>query len=60
MFVQQMIDLNKCYHLAKTKSDKELYMRQINDKDIEIDKKVYEIYGLSPEEALIVDNSFKK
>jgi len=40
---------------AKSQSDQELYQRQIDATDREIDKLVYELYGLTDEEIKIVE-----
>ena len=42
---------------AKTQRDRELLQRQINATDQEIDKLVYELYGLTDEEIGIVEEA---
>jgi len=53
--VEQMLDLHKRLHSAKTETDRELYHRQIVATDTQIDALVYELYGLTEEEIRIVD-----
>jgi hypothetical protein len=54
--VEQMLELHK--RLAATSaSDHELYQRQIDATDREIDKLVYELYGLTEEEIGIINTS---
>ncbi len=53
--VEQMLDLNKKLPEAKTDHDKNLIQRQIDYTDSEIDKLVYELYGLTEEEIKIVE-----
>lgn len=50
-----MIKLHERYHDAKMERDKELYERQIKIVDAQIDKLVYELYGLTEEEIRIVE-----
>ena len=53
--VEQMLDLHKRLHAAKTETDKELYQRQIDATDKQIDALVYQLYGLTEEEIKIVE-----
>ncbi len=53
--VEQMLDLHKRLHAAKTETDRELYQRQIAATDKQIDALVYELYGLTDEEIKIVE-----
>ncbi len=39
--------------------DKELYERQIKLVDAQIDRRVYDLYGLTEEEVKVVEESFK-
>jgi adenine-specific DNA-methyltransferase len=55
--VENMLDLQKKYHAAKMERDKELYERQIKIVDAQIDKRVYELYGLTEEEVKVVEGS---
>ena len=42
-----MLELQKKYHEARMKRDKELYERQIRVVDVQIDGLVYDLYGLT-------------
>jgi len=53
--VQQIISLNKQLSDAKTDHEKTLIQRQIETTDKQIDKLVYELYDLTPEEIAIVE-----
>ena len=53
--VEQMLELHKRQAAAKSQSDQELYQRQIDATDREIDRLVYELYGLTPDEIAIVE-----
>lgn len=53
--VEQMLDLNKKLDQAKLESDKEMIKRRIEATDNQIDKLVYELYGLTDEEIAIVE-----
>jgi len=53
--VDQMLDLHKRLHAAQTQTDRELYQRQIDATDKQIDALVYELYGLTEEEIKIVE-----
>jgi hypothetical protein len=44
---------------ARMERDKELYERQIEIVDAQIDKLVYEFYGLTEEEIALVEGSSK-
>jgi len=55
--VTQMLDLNKKLQDARLEQDKTLLKRQIEATDVEIDKLVYELYGLTEEEIKIVEKS---
>ena len=52
--VESMLELQKKHHEARMERDKELYERQIKLVDTQIDRLVYELYGLMEEE---IDNS---
>lgn len=58
--VQTMLDLNKKFHSATIPSEKEMLQRQIDATDHQIDKLVYELYGLTDEEIAIVEKTTKK
>jgi len=53
--VEQMLELHKRLHAAASASDRELCQRQIDATDREIDKLVYELYGLTEAEIKIVE-----
>ena len=53
----QMLELQKKHHEAKMDQDKELYERQIKLVDAQIDRLVYDLYGLTEEEIEIVEKS---
>ena len=55
--VESMLDLHKYKAAAKTQPDQELYQRQIEATDREIDALVYELYGLTPEEIAVVETA---
>jgi Cys-tRNA synthase (O-phospho-L-seryl-tRNA:Cys-tRNA synthase) len=54
-----MLGLQKKYHEARMDQDKELYGRQIRIVDTQIDRLVYDLYGLTEEEVKVVEESFK-
>lgn len=47
--------VNKLFCYAKLGSEKEMIQRRINATDAEIDRLVYELYGLTDEEIAIVE-----
>jgi hypothetical protein len=53
--VEQMLTLHKQLPEAKTGHDITLIQRRIDATDRQIDKLVYELYGLTPEEIVIVE-----
>jgi type I restriction-modification system DNA methylase subunit len=53
--VEQMLTLNKQLSEAKTGHEQTLLQRQIDATDRQIDKLVYELYDLTPEEIAIVE-----
>jgi type I restriction-modification system DNA methylase subunit/predicted type IV restriction endonuclease len=55
--VEQMLELNKQLTEAKTDHDQTLIQRQIDATDSQIDKLVYGLYDLTPEEITIVERS---
>ena len=50
-----MLEQQKKYHDARMDRDKELYERQIKIVDAQIDKQVYDLYGLTEEEVNVVE-----
>jgi hypothetical protein len=55
--VDRMLELHKRLPLARTPQEKSALERQIVGTDTEIDRLVYELYGLSEEEIRIVEGS---
>jgi len=55
--VEQMLSLNKQLADVKTDQEKTALQRQINAVDKQIDRLVYELYGLTEEEMRIVEDS---
>ncbi len=55
--VDTMLDLHKRLPDAKTAHDRELIQRQIDATDRQIDRLVYDLYGLSDEEIAIVEEA---
>jgi hypothetical protein len=55
--VEQMLDLHKKLPIAKTPQEKTSLERQITATDAQIDRLVYDLYGLTPEEIKIVEAS---
>jgi hypothetical protein len=53
--VERMLDLHKKLAAATIPADKDLYQRQIEATDAEIDALVYELYGLTEKEIAIVE-----
>ena len=53
--VTRMLELNKKLAAASTPADKDLYKRQVDATDKEIDALVYELYGLTKEEIKVVE-----
>jgi len=58
-FVDSMLTLNKQLAEAKSTSQKEVLQRQIDSTDREIDRLVYELYGLTEDEIKIVEGETK-
>ena len=57
--VERMLELHKKGdgHLGRTPQEQELVKREIESTDRQIDRLVYELYGLTEEEVKIVENS---
>ncbi|NPV02933.1 MAG: hypothetical protein HPY53_16285 [Brevinematales bacterium] len=53
--VEQMLSAQKELHHAKTGKDKDYYERRCRELDSQIDRLVYELYGLTEEEIRIVE-----
>ncbi len=50
-----MLELQKKHHDARMERDKELYERQIKIVGAQIDRRVYDLYGLTEEEIKVVE-----
>ncbi|KUK95548.1 MAG: Uncharacterized protein XE07_1746 [Methanothrix harundinacea] len=55
--VENMLDLHRRLSESKTCSEKTLLRRQIEAADRQIDRLVYELYGLTEEEIAIVEDA---
>jgi len=55
--VEQMLELRKQLSAAHTAADREMYQRQIDATDTEIDALVYALHGLTEEEIRIVEGA---
>ena len=55
--VEQMLELHKKLGGAKLSNEKEMIQRRIDATDSEIDRLVYDLYGLTDEEIKIVEES---
>jgi len=55
--MEKKLELQKKYHEGKMERDKELYERQIKIVDAQIDRLVYDLYGLTEVEIEIVEKS---
>jgi adenine-specific DNA-methyltransferase len=55
--VDNMLEQQKKQHETRMERDNELYERQIKIVDTQIDRLVYDLYGLTDEEIEIVENS---
>ena len=53
--VDPMLELQKKYHDARMARDKKLYERQIKIVDAQIDRLVYDLYGLTEDEVKVVE-----
>jgi hypothetical protein len=58
--VERMLSLNKQLLIAKIDHDKTILQRQIDSTDQQIDRLVYELYGLTEEEIKIVEGDCAK
>ncbi|MEA3487749.1 MAG: DNA methyltransferase [Euryarchaeota archaeon] len=57
--VETMLELHKKHHETRMDRDKELYERQIKIVDAQIDRLVYDLYGLTDEEVKVVETPQK-
>ncbi len=55
--VEQMLELHKRQAATESRSDRDLYQRQIDATDREIDKLVYNLYRLTEEEIKIIEET---
>jgi hypothetical protein len=55
--VDQMLERQKKYHTATIETEKNLFKKQIDILDRQIDQLVYQLYDLTPEEIAIVENA---
>jgi hypothetical protein len=55
--VEQMLDLNKRLAAAKTSHEREVLAGMVDATDTQIDRLVYELYGLTGEEVAIVEGT---
>ncbi|MCW3133290.1 MAG: N-6 DNA methylase [Methanophagales archaeon] len=55
--VESMLELQRKYHETRIERDKELYERQIKIVDAQIDRLVYDLYGLTEEEVRVVEKN---
>jgi len=55
--VTQMLDLNQYLPQAKTDQETRLVQQEIEAMDVRIDALVYELYGLTPEEIAVVEET---
>ncbi len=53
--VESMLELQKKHHETRMERDNELYERQIKIVDAQIDRRVYDLYGLTEEEVKVVE-----
>jgi type I restriction-modification system DNA methylase subunit len=54
--VDNMLEFQKKYHEARMERDKEIYERQIKIVDEQIDRLVYDLYGLTEEEIRVIED----
>jgi adenine-specific DNA-methyltransferase len=52
-----LLRLQNKYNEAMMERDKELYERQIKISDAQIDKLIYELYGLAEEEIKLIERA---
>lgn len=53
--VNSMLTLHRQLAAAKSASQKDMVQRQIEATDVEVDRLVYDLYGLTAEEVAIVE-----
>ncbi len=52
---KKMLELQKKHHDVRMEQDKELYKGQIRIVDTQIDRRVYDLYGLTEENVKVVE-----
>ena len=57
--VEKILELNNIFTTCKTPKEQKLLKIQIDNIDKQINKKVYELYCLTQEEIIIIENSFE-
>lgn len=57
--VDNMLELQNKHHDARMEQDKEHYERQIKIVDVQIDRLVYDLYGLTEEGMEVVEGLLK-
>lgn len=57
--IDRMLELHKQLASAKTDHDKTVIQRQIDSTNRQIDRLVYELYGLTEEEIKIVEGGIR-
>ena len=57
MLCIRKLELRKKYHDTRLDQDKELYERQIKLVDAQMDRLVYDLYGLTEEEIKVVERN---
>jgi hypothetical protein len=55
--VDNMLELQNKYHEARMEQDKELYERQIMIVDAQIDRLVYDLYGLTEDVKVVEEHA---
>jgi hypothetical protein len=60
VLVERMLELNKQLSESKIPQEREVLQRQIETTDNQIDRLVYELYGLTDEEIEIVEQSLRE
>jgi len=55
LLVERMLELHKRLASAQTSGEQEMYQRQVEATDRQIDALVYELYGLTEEEIKIIE-----
>ena len=54
-----MLELQKKYHVVRMERDKEIYERQIKIVDAQINRLVYDLYGLTEEDIKVVEGGIE-